>query len=291
MDPGVFSLSEMTRTLWAVGEIDRALQVNERAMELARSSPDPRTLAFGLLLGSVLYHLLREPEQMLKYAEEGIAIADEHQIVQERAWITTARGYALAAMGRIDDGIDEMTASLAMRQRMNAILDIPYALTQLAEGYAMRGDLSRARSTLVEALELAKRNTDVWFEAEIYRQLGDIALTSDDDTQTDNGIPARDDVRENGMERIDVAEAYYRRAIDLSRSQGARSLELRAATSLGKLLSSLSRGDEASALLGPIRESFRGQRETFDSHAADELLEALRVASADAGNEELMQQL
>ncbi|MEO8576125.1 MAG: protein kinase [Gemmatimonadales bacterium] len=291
MDPGVFSLSEMTRALWALGQVDRSLQVKEQALTLARSSADPRTVAFALLLTCVLHHLLREPEQMLKYAEEGIAISDEHQIIQERAWITTARGYALAALGRIDDGIDEISASLAMRQRMNATLDLPYALAQLAEAYAMRGDLSRARATLVEALEVAKHNDDVWFESEIYRQLGDIALISDDDSQTAYGIPAAADIPDDSRERVTVAEAYYQRAVDLSRSQGAKSLELRAATSLSKLLQSTGRPADALSVLAGIREELRGQRETFDSRAADEVLASLRVGEGDAKAKALQQQI
>jgi tetratricopeptide (TPR) repeat protein len=138
MDPGVFCLAEMTRTLWGAGYVDRALATLEQAVELARQSPDPRTIAFSLLMGSVLHELMREPEITLKYADEGIAIADEHQIIQERAWITTSRGWALAVIGKIDEGNQELETSLARRKRMNADLDLPSALPQLPEPQALR---------------------------------------------------------------------------------------------------------------------------------------------------------
>jgi adenylate cyclase len=276
MDPGVFSLGEMTRTLWGLGQIDRALLTKEQALALARSSPDPRTVAFALLLASVLHHLLGEPDQVLKYSEEGMSIADEHQIAQERAWITTAHGFATAMLGDIGDGINEMAASLAMRQRMNAILDLPYALTQLAQGYALRGDINRARATLTEALDLAKKNNDSWFESEIYRQLGDMALSSERDEETSGGVPARGEDEDEALIRHNAAEAHYERALQIARAQGAKSFELRAAVSLARLYSLDGRETEAIELLEGIREFFRGQRETTDSRAADELLLSLR---------------
>ena len=186
MDPGVFSYAETTRTLWAVGRIDDAYAMNERSLALGRSSPDPRTLAFTLLMAGVLYHLLREPALTLECSVEGIAISDEHGIVLERAWITTAHGWATTQVGDVDAGVDEMAASLTMRRKLNAILDIPYALTQLAEGYLLQGDIPKARETLLEALELRERNDDAWFEAEIYRMLGDVTLAERDAAVAEN---------------------------------------------------------------------------------------------------------
>jgi tetratricopeptide (TPR) repeat protein len=276
MDPGVFCLAEMTRTLWGVGQIDRALATVDRAVTLARQSPDPRTIAFSLLMGAVLHHLMREPEVTLGYADEGIAIADEHQIIQEHAWIATSHGWALAAIGKFDEGIAELETSLAMRKRMNADLDLPYALTQLAEACALRGDMSRARATLHDAIEVADRNADLWALAEVYRMLGDLALESD--------LPGSDNVSAADMEdqaevRRNAAEGYYSRALDIAREQGAKSFELRAAVSVGKLMERDGRVDEAITLVTPLRQLFDGQRSTPDSADADMLLSRLRNAS------------
>jgi tetratricopeptide (TPR) repeat protein len=255
MDPGVFSYAETTRTLWAVGRIDDAYAMNERSLALGRSSPDPRTLAFTLLMAGVLYHLLREPALTLQCSVEGIAISDEHGIVLERAWITTAHGWATTQVGDVDAGVDEMAASLTMRRKLNAILDIPYALTQLAEGYLLQGDIPKARETLLEAIELRERNDDAWFEAEIYRMLGDVTLAEGDSA---------------------AAEKFYRKSLDVSLQQGTRSFELRTSVSLARLLGQTERAAEAIELLSPVRTWFEGQRPTADSAAADTLLASLR---------------
>ena len=71
------------------------------------------------------------------------------------------------------------------------------------------------------------------------------------------------------------AEKYFRQAIDLSRRQGALSWELRAATSLARLLRDQGRPAEASAVLRPVCERFREGFDTADVIAAKELLKGL----------------
>jgi tetratricopeptide (TPR) repeat protein len=276
MDPGVFCLSEMTRTLWGAGHIDRALATVDRAVTLARQSPDPRTTAFALLMGSVLHHLMREPEITRVYADEGIAIADEHQIIQERAWITTSHGWAVAALGELDKGIEELETSLAMRKRMNADLDLPYALTQLAEAYALRGNVTRARATLHDAIDAANRNADLWSLSEVYRMLGDLALQTD---PLEAGGASVVDQEDEAEVRRNAAEGYYLRALDIARDQAAKSFELRAAVSVGRIMERDGRFDEAIDLVAPLRQLFEGQRPTPDSADADMLLNRLRSAS------------
>jgi tetratricopeptide (TPR) repeat protein len=277
MDPGVFCLAEMTRTLWGAGHVDRALATLDKAVKLARSSPDPRTVAFAMLMGAVLHHLMREPDISLKYTEEGIAVADEHQIIQERAWITTQHGWALAVLGRVDEGIENLETSLAMRKRMNADLDLPYALTQLSEAYALRGDITKARNTLHDAIEIGNRNSDLWSQAEVYRNLGDLALLVD--SGANQAKLSESERRDEQSVRENAAEANYLRAIEVAHDQGALSFELRAAVSLGKLMERDSRPDEAIAIVEPLREKLNGQRPTPDTTDADMLLNRLRAAA------------
>jgi|GEM_PF-784089 len=277
MDPGVFCLSEMTRTLWGAGHVDRALETLDQAVTLARRSPDPRTVAFALMMGSVLHQLMREPEITLKYGDEGIEIADEHQIIQERAWISTSHGWALAVIGRLDEGIAELETSLAMRKRMNADLDLPYALIQLAEAYSLRGDIVRARETLHDAIEVGNRNSDLWSQSEVYRSLGDLALNVD--SGADQSSLSEADRQDEQSVRENAAEGLYLRAIEVAHEQGARSFELRAAVSLGKLMERDGRAVEALEIVEPLRDSLNGQRPTPDTSDADMLLNRLRAAA------------
>jgi predicted ATPase len=72
------------------------------------------------------------------------------------------------------------------------------------------------------------------------------------------------------------AEACYRRAIAVARKQGARHWELRAATSLARLLCDRGRCAEARDYLAPVYNSYAEGFDTPDLKDAKELLEVLR---------------
>ena len=73
-----------------------------------------------------------------------------------------------------------------------------------------------------------------------------------------------------------AAEDQFRQALELSRQQGALSWELRAATSLARLLNDQGRSAEASGLLQPVYDRFTEGFDTADLKAAKALLDALQ---------------
>ena len=91
--------------------------------------------------------------------------------------------------------------------------------------------------------------------AELYRIRGELLLT--------------------GIGKDVEAEACLRRARLISRIQGARSLELRAAMSLARLYSLQHQGDKAYRILVSIVEQFTEGFETLDLRQAQQLLEQL----------------
>lgn len=71
------------------------------------------------------------------------------------------------------------------------------------------------------------------------------------------------------------AEACFHHALDLARSQQAKSLELRAATSLARLWQQQGKRQEAHDLLAPVYHWFTEGLDTADLQDAKARLEAL----------------
>ena len=94
---------------------------------------------------------------------------------------------------------------------------------------------------------------EAWFQAEINRVAGEIALRS----------PHRDP---------DKAEAYFKRALTVARMQQAKSLELRAAISMARLLRDRDRHHAARTLLLPVYKRFSEGFDTFNLKDAKALL-------------------
>jgi predicted ATPase len=108
----------------------------------------------------------------------------------------------------------------------------------LAEALARAQHPEDALTTLEEGLAVARTSGELYFEAELHRVKGELLLVRS----------AKDALR--------TAEASFRKALEIARRQKARSWELRAATSLGRLLQSQGKRKEARALLEPVCDWF-----------------------------------
>jgi predicted ATPase len=107
---------------------------------------------------------------------------------------------------------------------------------------------------VAEALAAVARSDERHWEAEIYRVKGELLLES---------------------QKSSEAETCFRRAIEIARRQSAKSLELRATTSLARLLDKQRKQDEARRMLGEIYGWFTEGFDTADLKDAKALLEEL----------------
>jgi hypothetical protein len=128
-------------------------------------------------------------------------------------------------------------------------------LSELTEALAQAGRTTDALALIEAGIEHSAAG---WLTPELLRVWGEIFLL--------RSSPA-------AAER---AEDLFRQALDWARRQGARSWELRAATSLARLLRNQGRAADAQALLQPVYDQFTEGFETADLKMAEALLDALR---------------
>jgi predicted ATPase len=132
-----------------------------------------------------------------------------------------------------------------------------YYRALLAEVAWTRGDSDTGQQLLAEAFAVVQRTEERYWEAELYRLQGELP---------GQGVerPPRED-----------REAHLLRALEVARSQHAKSLELRAAVSLGQLWQEQGRRDEAHTLLLPVFHWFTEGFDTVDLQEAKALLDTL----------------
>jgi predicted ATPase len=97
---------------------------------------------------------------------------------------------------------------------------------------------------------------ETWFEAEVNRIAGEIALMSPEPNAA-------------------KAEAYFERALAIARKQQAKSWELRAAMSKARLWRDQGKREEARDLLAPVYGWFTEGFDTLDLKEAKALLDEL----------------
>jgi predicted ATPase len=150
----------------------------------------------------------------------------------------------------------------ALRQTKQTLY-LPWYLSGLARTYAKLGQFDDAWRCIGEAMTAAETTKEKWYEAEIHRSAGEIALLS----------PERHAAK---------AEAYFERALEVAQSQQAKSWELRAAISMARLWRKQEKPQQARELLGPIYSWFEGF-DTLDLTEAKVMLLELASAESAAG--------
>jgi predicted ATPase len=127
----------------------------------------------------------------------------------------------------------------------------------MAEALGRAGRIGDGLAAIAEAIEQSERTDERWAIAEMLHIKGKLLLLQ--------GVP----------NAAAAAEDYFRQAIDWARRQGALSWELRAATSLARLLRDQDRSADATALLQPVYDRFTEGFATADLKAAKALLDDL----------------
>lgn len=260
-DPGVACLCYLAQTLWLLGYPDQAVERSSKALALARSIDHPFSLAYALNLSGVVLQFLGDVDETLRRAEAAIALCKEQDIPYWLSWGTLFRGWAMVQRGSAVEGIEEVRGALSMAGRMGADNARPYWLCLLAESYGKVGQIEEGLMVQKEALSLSEKIKERFYEAELFRVKGELSRLGD--------------ARASEIGALE-AERCFHRALETARSQGAKSLELRAAISLSRLYRTQGKRNEALRMLEDTYRWFDEGFGTTDLEEAAALIESLR---------------
>jgi serine/threonine protein kinase/predicted ATPase len=253
-EPGIACHTFSIRSLWFLGYPDQARRRMEETLAMVVSLNDPHDIAFTHSIAASVYQFFREVDKSREMAEAALKLTEEYSLAQERQWAAFWLGKSLADLGREDEGLAMMTASLAAQRAMNAEVSRTHYLAMLAEVHCNRGDLPAARETLDEGFAVMNRSGERFYEPELHRLKGMLLLLEGDEKE---------------------AKVAFRLAITAAQNASAKSLELRAVTSLARLLVKRGESQEARRMLTEIYEWFREGFETADLKEARALLDEL----------------
>jgi class 3 adenylate cyclase/predicted ATPase len=254
-DDGVLCRSQGARRLWSLGSPDQGLAWSEEALTLAQQITHPYSLGYALIFAAMFHQFRREVRATQEHADAAISLAKEQGFPFWMAIGALLRGWALAQQGQMKEGIEQLNQGLTAWRATGAEIARPYFLALLAEAHGIMRQPEAGLTTLAEALALVDTTGERWYEPELYRLKGALLLQQSSDNSTE-------------------AESCFHYALDIARSQQAKSLELRAATSLARLWQQQGKRQEAHDLLAPVYNWFTEGFDTADLKDAQALLEA-----------------
>jgi class 3 adenylate cyclase/predicted ATPase len=241
---------------WKQGFPDEGLRHAEEAIAAARAAAHPSSEAWALSLAAFVHQLRGEMTLCQNLAEAALALASEQVLPFFAAHALVLSGWALVKAGQPGEGLRRLSAGIDAFRAMGARLLNMYSLPVLAEACLAAARVEEGLSAVREALAEAAETEVRFYEGELDRLEGELVLAS---TEAD----------ESG------AEASFRNAIALARRRDAKPWELRAATSLARLLARQGRREEARGLLAPVYDWFSEGFDTADLKEAKALLDSL----------------
>ena len=258
-DTGVSILSQRSWALWMLGYPEAALADADHALKDAREIGQAATLMFALNFASSTHIYCGNYVAANAQLDELVMLAEEKGSSYWKVQGMLMRGDLFAVTGRASDAtrmIDNgITASF---RSTGATLWKPLYLSNLATAHGELGQFDDAWHCIGEATRVIETTKERWFEADILRIAGEIALM---------------------MSEPDAAKAetYFERALAVARAQQAKSWELRAAMSMARLWRDQGKRIEARDLLAPVYGWFTEGFDTLDLKEAKALLDELRA--------------
>jgi tetratricopeptide (TPR) repeat protein len=236
--------------LWLLGYPDRAVERADRAVALAADLDHPYSLAYAFYHSGFLHHWRREPEIVLSNATEALRVAESSNLPIWRALGTCLLGAATSALGRPDEGIQQIADGLDQYRGLRTPpVFWPFLRFIQAGAYVEAGTPGPGFPLADEAIQLGGPDSVPAPLVHVVR--GDLSLLG----------PEPD---------VAAATASYEHAYAVAEGFGARMPQLRAATRLARIATDADRRARLEAL--------RAVHATFtEGFAAPDLVEAAEL--------------
>jgi predicted ATPase/DNA-binding winged helix-turn-helix (wHTH) protein len=246
----------LARILWLQGLPDQAMRTAESSIEDARATNNAMSLGLALAVAACPIALsMGDLAAAEHYVEMLLDDSTRHALARWRAFGHIYQGVLVIQGGDLLTGLQLLRAGF---DEPGAAGFAPRSFTSLlAEALGRAGQIADGLAAIEEAIVRSERIEERWAIAEMLRIKGELLLL-----QGAAGAAA-------------PAEDHFRQALDWARRQGALSWELRAATSLARLLKDQGRSADATALLQPVYDRFTEGFATADLKTAKALLDDL----------------
>jgi predicted ATPase len=255
-DAGVTILTQRSLALWSLRYPEAALADASHASKNARALGQAATLLYALNFLPLTHFHCEDYATATALLDEGAVLAEEKGALHWKMNRMLTQSWISALNCKASDAVRILGSGITAWRSTGSTAFLPISLAFLARACVKSGQVGEAWHYVGEAMTLMETTKERWFEAEVHRIAGEIALKSQ---QPD----------------VAKAQAYFERALAMAREQQAKSWELRAAMSMARLLHDQGKRDEARELLAPVHSWFTEGFDTRDLKEAKALLEEL----------------
>jgi predicted ATPase/DNA-binding winged helix-turn-helix (wHTH) protein len=250
----------LARVMWLRGYADQAARMVEESLNEAEGTSYAVTRCYVLALAACpIAFWMGDDAAAARHVAMLVNLSRRYALPQWAAFGDRFGRVLAVRAGGLNGGSPRWSSGEEGRIDPNFSFRTLTALTQLAEALGEVGRIDEGLALLEAGIEQFEPNC---FTPELVRLKGELSLLQ--------GMPDAEG----------SAEICFRRALHEARGYGAMSWELRAATSLARLLRSQERPTDGVAVLRPMYERFTEGFDTADLRTARALLDELAGAAA-----------
>ncbi|MSP12703.1 MAG: adenylate cyclase, partial [Chloroflexi bacterium] len=292
---GVAERAAAAHVVWQQGYPDQALRTAAEALEMAQALSHPFNQAVALTYIAMLHQWRGDTQAGWERVATAIELCTRYGFDYYLKWCHILQAWARAKIQPSSENVEELREYITAFQENRSGLRLPYYYSLLVERQGAAGDFEAGLNQVAAALAIGQQTGEVWWDAELHRLKGELLLASTGKESVvrfagpgsrpikigARGLAAkrppawtRSKPTESGAQQ-GAAQACFEQAIAIARGQGARSLELRATTSLSRLWQQQGQCEAARQMLAEIYGWFTEGFDTADLQVAKELLEML----------------
>jgi predicted ATPase len=199
-DPGMVIRSYQSWNAWMLGNVAAADRASVEALQLARRTQHPFSIAYGLTFAA--WHALNRGRaaQAAELLAEAIALCREQKLQVFLALALALDALRRIGAGELAAGFAAMQEALAVFTATGAELFLPAWQGVMAQAIFAQGDAAQARQLLLDAIARSERTEERWCLPELKRARALLAAATGD---------------------VDAARAALAQAAELARTQGA----------------------------------------------------------------------
>jgi tetratricopeptide (TPR) repeat protein len=238
---------------WILGRADVARERSAK-MKAVVNHANPHDQPWADVLAAFLHALMRENETVEALAARALDLCEKHGFPNDAAYCRVYLGYARAQLGEAAGHIAVIRGGIDTLVQVGNRIGIPRYLTELAAAQHRGGAVGDALETVEQALNFNPE--ELFYRPETLRIRGELRLDQGD---------------------LQVAEADFRDSISLAKDMRAKAWELRATTSLARLLTKQGCRQEARVMLSEIYGWFTEGFDTADLKDAKALLDEMAI--------------
>ncbi|HEX8441182.1 protein kinase domain-containing protein [Archangium sp.] len=175
VNPRVALLAHGSAILSVAGQEERAERFTREALELAGRIGHPFTTCFALTYCAIGSQLRRDARTTLGLTEQCIPLATEHRFLLWIVWPSITRAWAVAELGRPQEGLVLMRKVLEQwEQRTGSTAGKPFHLSMLADIHLRLGQVQEGLGVVEEALTWPAKTEEYHSLPELHRIRGEL---------------------------------------------------------------------------------------------------------------------